>query len=120
MSDVHKLTAPQMKALQKLADDSDYFASLEAAAKNYGGLSDKQYESFQRSFWKADAQLVDDKPVRNKFKTSDGHARCADRQQPYCTRAAVVVVGPFAFCKMHENQAIDSYNAFRESKAERK
>jgi hypothetical protein len=118
MADVHKLTAPQLKALQKLADDSAYFASLEAAAKNYGGLSEKQYASFQKSFWKADAQLVDGEPVRNRFKTPDGHARCADRGKPYCTRAAERVVGTFAFCKMHEASAIDDYNAFRESKAE--
>lgn len=90
------------------------WSRIRVAYAEFGGLTEKQFSLFQRQLerdaWKADAQRLGGVPIRNRFRTSDGKPRCADRAKPYCESAATIIVGSFAFCDEHAAAAKEDYD----------
>jgi hypothetical protein len=111
-----ELTRSQERQLDEFARASDFWSRIRAAYADYGGLTEKQYALFERQrekdAWKADAQRLNGVPIRNRFRTSDGKPRCADRSKPYCESEATIIVGSFAFCTAHAASAKEEYDGW--------
>ncbi len=123
-SKTHELTREEQRALDHMAETSDFWSRIRASAAEYDGLTEKQYERFlqqvERDSWMAGAQRVNGVPVRNKFRTGGRKPRCADREKPYCESEATVVVGTYAYCSEHAEAARESLDQWKASRGARK
>ncbi|HTV72165.1 MAG TPA: hypothetical protein VME66_00465 [Candidatus Acidoferrales bacterium] len=117
-----ELTRSQERTLDEFAKTSDFWSRVRSAYAAYGGLTERQHELFQRQLerdaWKADAQRLGGIPIRNRFRTTDGKPRCADRAKPYCESAATIIVGSFAFCERHAPTAKGEHDEWLASRRE--
>jgi len=119
-SKTHELTREEQRALDRMAETSDFWSRIRASAAEYDGLTEKQYNLFvqqvERDSWKAGALRVNGVPVRNKFRTGGRKPRCADREKPYCESEATVVVGTYAYCGEHAEAARESLEQWKSSR----
>ena len=111
------LSREEVRALDRLAETYDFWSRIRAAYIEFDALTERQYEIFMRQIdrdsWKASAQRVHGVAIRNKFRTEGGKPRCAHRGKPYCQNEAVQVVGTYAYCLEHLEEAKESLEDWR-------
>jgi hypothetical protein len=109
MKDQIELNKKQERILDDLAKTSGFWGSIRAKYAEFGSLTQRQFEIFERDAerieWQRDAPRVDGVPVRNRYQTDAGKPRCAHRAQPWCQSAATIVVGRWGYCVDHAEEA---------------
>ncbi len=107
----HGLIPDEEAQLDDLASRSAFWAKVRSGYARYDALTYRQYELFTRELeknaWRNDAPVIGSSPVRNKYRTADGHPRCAHRAKPRCQAQATVVVGVMGYCETHFLAAVD-------------
>jgi hypothetical protein len=108
----HTLSSREEKMLDKLAEGSPFWGAIRAKYAEFGALTDRQHELFERDAaritWQRSAPKVNGQPVRNKFKAGKS-PRCASRTE-FCPSAATSVVGQFGYCNTHVDDAQADYD----------
>ena len=116
-----ELTRSQERILDQLAQSSDFWGSVRAKYADFGSLTHRQFEIFERDAarleWQRDAQRIGGLPVRNRFRVGN-QPRCAHREQPYCESVATVVVGRYGYCADHADVAREEFDSWRRSRDE--
>jgi hypothetical protein len=119
MTEQIELNRKQERVLDDLAKRSEFWGSIRAKYAEFGALTAKQFELFERDSarveWQKSAQRIAGVPVRNKLKVC-GQPRCADRSRPWCDQPATIVVGDWAYCDQHANNARKELDDWRRAR----
>src|ERR1700729_914682 len=116
-----ELSRKQERILDALAESSRFWGSIRAKYAEFGALTARQFELFERDAarmeWQRGAQRIGDVAVRNKLKTA-GKPRCAHREQPWCHAVASIVVGSWGYCGQHAPQAQEELDDWKGARNE--
>ncbi len=116
-----ELNRSQERILDQLAKSSDFWGSVRAKYAEFGSLTHRQFEVFERDAarleWQRDAQRIGGLPVRNRFRVGKS-PRCAHRGEPYCQSSATNVIGTYGYCADHASEAREEFDSWKRERDE--